>query len=49
MREDYHFMIQAEDGSWPHKPGELPIIYLDEGVTPDDVTWDIFIETEVLQ
>ena len=40
--EDYHFMRQDADGTWSHKPGQAEIRHLDEGVTPDDVSWDLF-------
>ena len=40
MRED-------KNGNWSHKPSTMPIQYLEEGETPDDVSWDLYMETAV--
>jgi len=42
MEKDYHFMRQDEDGNWSHKPGVCDIMYLDEGLTPVDISWDMY-------
>ena len=44
---DYHFMREDKNGNWSHKPSTMPIQYLEEGETPDDVSWDLYIETAV--
>ncbi len=43
LLSDYHFMRQEANGQWSHKPGSYHIIYLNPGLTPDDVSWDMLI------
>ena len=38
-KNDYHFMLQHNDGSWSHKPG-ICSTRLIKGKNPDAVTWD---------
>ncbi len=35
-------MKQDINGNWSHKPGLLPVVYLEEGMAPDDISWDYY-------
>ncbi len=36
---DYHFMVQHNDGTWSHKPGQNNSVQLKAGQTPENVQW----------
>ncbi len=38
-KDDYHFMMQHEDGTWSHKPGHCSTRLID-GANPSVVSWD---------
>ena len=38
-KEDYHFMVQHNDGSWSHKPGFCSTRLID-GANPSVISWD---------
>ena len=42
LEEDYHFMVQHDDGSWSHKPGLLEARKLKTGETPETASWDLY-------
>ena len=39
-KNDYHFMVQHNDGSWSHKPGICETRLID-GANPSVVSWDL--------
>ncbi|HBG32184.1 MAG: hypothetical protein A2102_03340 [Tenericutes bacterium GWF2_38_8] len=38
--DDFHFMIQLDDGSWSHKIGDLPSLHLSSVINPSEINWD---------
>lgn len=38
--DDFHFMIQLDDGSWSHKIGDLPSVHLNSVINPSEINWD---------
>lgn len=39
---DFHFMRRTADGCWRFKAGPGPIIQLNKGYTPTQITWDTY-------